>query len=97
MFLYPLLLALDGFHMNRRIAHDIVQLSDTLEDPSYSGTLGESTSVSKELKYLLMMDYIEELLVLVFESDGSGTTPKLSVCMMEVLLSYCWNYDYMKV
>lgn len=55
---------------------------------------------AKELKLLLLEDYLEELLQMAFASLPSSSPlalPQgLSVCMMEILLSYCWNYDYLK-
>ena len=97
---------LDTFYLNRRIAHDLVMLLDTLDEEAMGGeergssppsSASSPVMVLKELKYLLVADYIDDLLQLVFDTSSSKQPAmRLSVCMMEVLLSYCWNYDYLK-
>ena len=63
-----------------------------------------------DLKFVLLMDYIEEALLLIFPSsqstneneattlegsDGSERNASLSICTMQTILSYCWDYSYL--
>lgn len=92
--------AVDLFHGTRRLAHDLVRLLNSLDTTSLwaieaKGGEEEGIIPGKDLKFLLLQDYLEELLQMAFAST-SLPPQGLSLCMMEILLSYCWNYDYLK-
>jgi hypothetical protein len=71
------------------------------------------TVIPLELKKILVMDYLEEILVMIFQPSLSpeedekeeieekerkrreGKNHRLSVCTMETILSYCWDYQYL--
>jgi hypothetical protein len=81
-------------------------LFETIEDsdvPSSSSRMTGSIHrpiLTKEMKYILLMDYIDEILQFIFETSDSAeqTNQKQpTVCMMEVILTYCWNYGYLRV
>jgi hypothetical protein len=74
-----------------------------------------NTVIPLELKKILVMDYLEEILVMIFQPSLSseeeeeqeeveeekerkrkeGKNHRLSVCTMETILSYCWDYQYL--
>jgi hypothetical protein len=82
-------------------------LFESIEDsdvPSSSSRIMGSAHrpiLTKEMKFVLLMDYIDEILQFIFETSESAEQTKQkgqpTVCMMEVTLTYCWNYGYLLV
>jgi hypothetical protein len=92
--------------LNKRFAQDITELFSGVEEKG-------KTVIPLELKKILVMDYLEEILVMIFQPSLSpeedekeeieekerkrreGKNHRLSVCTMETILSYCWDYQYL--